>query len=73
MNFLIQWVLTPEIAPWKFGSPSGLQVPKWEFIWECEGSFSHTLLQSREYEMWLAGFFLGLHFHKPLPWSRAQG
>jgi len=29
----------------------GLQLPKWEVIWECEGSFSHILLHSREHEM----------------------
>jgi hypothetical protein len=29
------------------GSQLGLQLPKWEFTWECEGSFPHTLLYSR--------------------------
>jgi hypothetical protein len=24
---------------------------KWEFTWECEGSFPHTLLHSWEHEM----------------------
>jgi hypothetical protein len=35
------------------GNPSGLQLSKWELIWECEGSFPHTFLHSREHEMWL--------------------
>jgi hypothetical protein len=48
---LNQWVLTPAIALWKF--------PKWEFTWECEGSFPHTLLHSQEHEMWLPSFPLG--------------
>ncbi len=54
-------------------SPSGLQLPKWELTRECEGSFPHTLLHSREHEMWLPGFPLGSHLCKPLHWSRAQG
>jgi hypothetical protein len=29
----------------------GLQFPKLEFIWECEGSFPHTFLHSQEHEM----------------------
>jgi len=45
-NFLIQWVLTLVISLWRFGSPLGLQFPKWEFIWGCGGSFPHTLLHS---------------------------
>jgi hypothetical protein len=47
-----------------------LQLPKWELIWECEGSFPHISLHSREHEMWLSGFPLGSHLYKPLPWSR---
>jgi hypothetical protein len=35
-------VLTPEIALWSFESPSGLDLPKWELHWECEGSLPHT-------------------------------
>jgi hypothetical protein len=31
----------------------GLQLPTWEFTWECEGSLLHTFLHSREYVMWL--------------------
>ncbi len=46
-NFLIQWVLTPTIDFWRFGSPSRLQLPKWEFTWECEGSFLCTFLHSQ--------------------------
>jgi hypothetical protein len=30
------------IALWRFGSPPGLQFPKWKFPWECEGSFLHS-------------------------------
>jgi hypothetical protein len=33
-NFSIQWVLTPKIILCKFGSPLGLQLSKWELIWE---------------------------------------
>jgi hypothetical protein len=42
-NFSTQWILTPVIALWKFRSPSGLQLPKWELI---GSSFLHfpTLL-----------------------------
>ncbi len=72
-NVSIQWVLTPKIALWGFKSPLGLQLPKWEFPWECEGSFPHTFLHSREHEMWLPGFPLGPHSCKPLPWLWAQG
>jgi hypothetical protein len=32
----------------------GLQLPKWEFTWECGGSFLHILPHSREDEMWLS-------------------
>jgi hypothetical protein len=27
---------------------------------------------SREHEMWLPNFIIGLHLYKPLPWSQAQ-
>jgi hypothetical protein len=37
------------------------------------GSFPHTLLHSREHEMWLLGFTFDPHLCKPLPWSWAQG
>jgi hypothetical protein len=63
-NSSIQWVLAPIIALWKFGGPLGLQLPKWEFTWEGESSFSHTFLHSQEHEMWLSGFSLG-----PQPWK----
>ncbi len=42
-NILIQWVLALKISFWTFENPLGLQLPKWEFTWECEGSFPHTL------------------------------
>jgi hypothetical protein len=50
-----------------------IQFPKWEFIWESGGSFPHTLLHSREYEMWILCFTFGLYLRKPLLWSRTQG
>jgi hypothetical protein len=46
-NLSIQWVFTLVIALWRFGSPSGLQFPKWKYPWECEGSFPHTFLHSQ--------------------------
>ncbi len=61
-SFSIQWFLTPAIALWRFGSPLGLQLPKWELIWECGGSFPHTLLHFREHEMWLSGSLLARTF-----------
>jgi hypothetical protein len=64
-NVSIQWVLTLEIALWKFESPLGLQLPKWEFTWECEGSFSHTLLHSQKHEMWLLSSVLARTFVNP--------
>jgi hypothetical protein len=42
-----QWVLTPTIALWNFGSPSRFQLPKWEFTWECGSSFFHTFPHSQ--------------------------
>jgi hypothetical protein len=45
--------LTPEITLWKFKNPLKFQLPKWELLWECEGSFPHTLLHSQEHDMWL--------------------
>jgi hypothetical protein len=65
-NFSIKWVLTPTIALWRFGSPLGFQLPKVGVHLECEGSFPHTLLHSRENEMWLPGFIFGPHLRKPL-------
>jgi hypothetical protein len=55
----------------KIGNPSGVQLPKWEPIWECVGSFPHTFLHSQEHEMWLSSFIFSLHPYKPLPWSWA--
>jgi hypothetical protein len=46
-KFSIHCVLTQAIALWKFGSPPGFQLPKWEFTWECEGSFLHTFIHSQ--------------------------
>jgi hypothetical protein len=50
-----------------------LQFLKWEPIWECVGSFLHTLLHSREHEMWILSFTFDLHLCKPLHWLQAQG
>jgi hypothetical protein len=72
-NLTIQWVLTPAIILWKFESPLGLQLPKWELTWECEGSFPHILLHTREHGMWLPSFIIDSHLCKPLFWSWAQG
>jgi hypothetical protein len=65
--------LAPAIAFWKFGSLLGLELPKWEFIWEYEGSFRYILFHFRGHEMWFLGFILDSHLHKPLLWSQAQG
>ncbi len=46
-------------------SPLGFQFPKWEFTWECEGSFPHTLLHTHEHEMWLPGPVLAHTFANP--------
>jgi hypothetical protein len=56
MNYSVQWVLTPEIFLWRFNSSSGFQLPKWEFTWECGGSFFHTLAHSLEHKMWFLSF-----------------
>jgi hypothetical protein len=61
----ILWVLIPVIALWKFDSLPGLQLPKWELPWKCEGSFLHTFLHSWEHEMWLPSFLLSPHPCKP--------
>jgi hypothetical protein len=58
--------------PKSMGTPTPI-FPKWEFTWECEGSFYHTLLHSWERKMWLSDFPLGPQPCKPLPWSQAQG
>ncbi len=52
-------------ALWRFGSPSGLQLPKWELNWECGGSFPHTFLHSREHEMWFPSSLLAYTFVSP--------
>ncbi len=40
-------------------------VPKWELSWECEGSFPHTFLHSREHAVWLLGFLLAHNLASP--------
>jgi hypothetical protein len=72
-NSSIHWVFTPAITFWTFKSPPRLQLRKWEFPWECEGLFPHTLLHSREHAAWLPSFPLGPQPCNPLPWSQAQG
>jgi hypothetical protein len=47
----------------------GTLTPTFGLTWECEGSFSHTLLHSSEYKMCFLGFPLFPHSYKPLPWS----
>jgi hypothetical protein len=46
-NSSSHWVLTLVIALWTFRSPPGFRLPKWKFLWECEGSFPHTFLHSQ--------------------------
>ncbi len=46
MNYSIPWILTFQIALWRFKSPLGLQLPKWELTWECVGLFPNTLFHS---------------------------
>jgi hypothetical protein len=65
--------LTLAITLWTFGNPLGFQFPKWEFPWEWEGLFPHTLLHSREHAAWLLGFPLTPQPCNPLPWSWTQG
>jgi len=59
--------LDPYNYPLKIQKFTGTLTLKWEFIWECEGSFPHTLLHSQEHEMWLLGFPRGAQPCKPLP------
>jgi hypothetical protein len=42
-------------------------------VWRFSPSHFPTLPHSHEHEMWLLGFTLGPHLHKPLPWLRTQG
>jgi hypothetical protein len=58
--------LTPVIVFWRFESPLGLQLPKWEPTWECVSSFFHTFPHSQEHKMWLLGLIIGPHLCKPL-------
>ncbi len=57
-NFSIQWVLSLQITLYRFESPLGFQLPKWESIWECVGLFLHIPLhfQKRECDLWVAFF-----------------
>jgi len=57
----------------ELGARQGLQLPKWKLPWECEGSFPHTFVHSREHDVWLLGFPLSPQPCKPLLWSRTQG
>jgi hypothetical protein len=41
-----RWVLTLAISLWKFGSPLGVQLPKWEFTWDVS-VHSHVVSHSR--------------------------
>jgi hypothetical protein len=43
----------------------GTLIPKVGFIWECGGSFPHTLPHFREHEMWLLASFLDHTFASP--------
>jgi hypothetical protein len=61
----MQWVFTLKIVFWKFGNPSGLQLPKWELTWECGGSFPHTLLHFWEHECYSWASFLARTFTSP--------
>ncbi len=46
------WPLT--IALWRFGNPLGLQLPKWEFTWGCEGFIpSHSFTLPRAWDVTL--------------------
>jgi hypothetical protein len=54
------------------GTPTpkmGAHLGVWKFIPSQSPTFPH----SREHEMWLLSFTLGLHLRKPLLWSQAQG
>ncbi len=55
----------PAIAFWRFESPLGLQLPKWELIWEYGVSFRRTFLHSWKHEMWLLGSLLARTFASP--------
>jgi len=64
-NSLNHWVLAFAIILWTFVSPPRLQLPTWEFTWECEGSFPHTLLHSRGHENATSKLNLGPYPCKP--------
>jgi hypothetical protein len=79
-NFPMIWIILQTNGFWPLkslfensGVHLGFQLPQWEFIWECEGSFLHTLCIPKS--MWgdfRPPFWLAT-LQPPLPWSRAQG
>jgi hypothetical protein len=64
--------LTPAIALWRFGSPLGLQFPKWNSLGVWRFIPAHLLTLPGVCCV-TPGFPLGLQPCKLLPWSRAQG
>jgi len=64
-ELLKPFLFDPVIALWIFKTPPGLHLPKWELPWECEGSFPHTFLHSREHAVWLPSFRLSPQPCKP--------
>jgi hypothetical protein len=60
------WVTSRSIIQTNMRKPNNKLVSAWlEPTWECVGSFPHTLLHSREHEMWLLSFSLGPHLCDP--------
>jgi hypothetical protein len=55
----------PWNRPLKIWEFVGTPTPKVELPWECEGSFLHILLHSREHAEWLLGFLLALNLATP--------
>jgi hypothetical protein len=51
--------------PLKIQESIGTSIPKMGVHLECESSFPHTLLHSREYEMWLPSSVLACAFANP--------
>jgi hypothetical protein len=73
MNLSIQWVLTPTTPFENSKVHRDFNFQSANSFGKCGGSFPHTLLHSREHEMWFSDFTLGQHLCKPLHWSRTQG
>jgi hypothetical protein len=65
-NALSHWVLTPAIVLWRFGSPSGLQFPKWNPLGVWGFIPSHPLTLPAICCV-TSGFLLGSQPCKPLP------